>query len=81
MIASLLAGTHGIRRRARGAGGRASGSRPLFARDTASALGSGSNHAAAALIDRAVHEASGRVWRAAAAVADRRGRGNSCGAI
>ncbi len=57
MTASLLAGTHGIRRRARGAGGRAPGSHPLFARDTARALDSGANHAAAALIDRAVQTA------------------------
>ena len=57
MIASLLAGTHGIRRRARGASGRATGSRALFARNTARALESGANHAAAALIDRAVHSA------------------------
>ena len=57
MIASLLAGTHGIRRRARGAGGRPPGSRALFARDTARALESGASHAAAALIDRAVQTA------------------------
>ena len=57
MTASLLAGTHGIRRRARGAAGRASASRALFARDTARALESGANHAAAALIDRAVQTA------------------------
>jgi type III pantothenate kinase len=58
MTASLLAGTHGIRRRARGAGGRAPGPHSLFARDTARALDSGANHAAAALIDRAVQTAS-----------------------
>jgi type III pantothenate kinase len=58
MIASLLAGTHGIRRRARGS--RAAGaarSRRLFAADTASALESGASYACAALIDRAVAEA------------------------
>lgn len=57
MTASLLAGTHGIRRRARGAVSRAPGSRALFARDTAHALESGARHAAAALIDRAVQNA------------------------
>ena len=54
MVASLLSGTHGIRRRADGA--KAS-SRSLFATDTASALAAGSMFAAAALIDRAVLEA------------------------
>ena len=54
MVASLLAGTHGIRRRAQGL--RAS-TRSLFARDTASALAAGSQIAAAAFIDRAVLEA------------------------
>jgi type III pantothenate kinase len=57
MITSLLTGTHGIRRRARGAGGKASGARSLFARDTARALESGSGHAAAALIERAATSA------------------------
>src|SRR6185295_11128616 len=62
MIASLLRGTNGIRRRARGA--RPRGAHPrgaktrgLFAADTASAIEAGSFHAAAALIDRAVVEA------------------------
>lgn len=54
MVESLLAGTHGIRRRARGQ--RAS-SRSLFAPDTASALAAGSEFAAAAFIDRAAGEA------------------------
>lgn len=54
MVASLLAGTHGIRRRA--SGGRGA-SRSLFATDTASALAAGSAFAAAAFIDRAVLEA------------------------
>jgi type III pantothenate kinase len=54
MVASLLSGTHGIRRRAQGA--KAS-SRSLFATDTASALAAGSKFAAAAFIDRAVLEA------------------------
>jgi len=73
MIASLLAGTQGIRRRAKGArsttakGARsttAKGARPaagrargLFAADTASALEAGADFAAAALIDRAMAEA------------------------
>src|SRR5262245_61090388 len=55
MIASLLAGTHGIRRRARGSKSR--GSRTLFARNTARGLESGGSYAAAALIDRAAQEA------------------------
>ena len=54
MIESLLAGTHGIRKRA---GGKAS-SRSLFAADTASALSAGAAFAAAAFIDRAVNEAA-----------------------
>jgi type III pantothenate kinase len=53
MIDSLLWGTHGIRRRARG--GR--GSRGLFARSTRSAIGEGARFAAAAIADRAVLEA------------------------
>jgi len=55
MVESLLAGTHGIRRRAQG--GEAS-VRSLFATDTASALAAGSTFAAAAFIDRAVAEAA-----------------------
>ena len=58
MIDSLLAGTHGIRRRARGVPAR---SRVLFASNTASALAAGAAFAAAALIDRAVAEAARRV--------------------
>jgi type III pantothenate kinase len=53
MIDSLLWGTHGIRRRARG--GRAS--RGLFARSTRSAIAEGSRYAVAAIADRAVLEA------------------------
>lgn len=55
MVASLLSGTQGIRRRARGL--RPS-TRSLFAADTASALAAGSEYAAAAFIDRAVEEAT-----------------------
>ncbi len=55
MVESLLAGTHGIRRRAQGARPSA---RRLFAADTASALAGGARFAAAAFIDRAVSEAS-----------------------
>jgi type III pantothenate kinase len=55
MVAGLLSGTHGIRRRARG--GTASKKR-LFAGDTASALAAGSRFAAAAFIDRAVAQAT-----------------------
>jgi type III pantothenate kinase len=54
MIESLLAGTHGIRQRARG---NSSSARSLYAADTASALGAGARFAAAAFIDRAVAEA------------------------
>jgi type III pantothenate kinase len=54
MVESLLAGTHGIRKRA---GGKVS-ARSLFAADTASALSAGATHAAAAFIDRAVAEAA-----------------------
>jgi type III pantothenate kinase len=59
MIESLLAGTHGIRRRARG--GVVASTRSLFAADTASALGAGATHAAAAFIDRAVAEAAAKM--------------------
>jgi type III pantothenate kinase len=55
MVEGLLAGTHGIRRRAHG---RESAVRSLFATDTASALTAGSQFAAAAFIDRAVGEAA-----------------------
>ncbi len=55
MVASLLSGTNGIRRRAQGL---AASSRNLFAADTASALAAGSRFAAAAFIDRAVEEAA-----------------------
>jgi type III pantothenate kinase len=54
MVASLLNGTHGIRRRA--SGGLAK-SRSMFSTDTASALAAGSMFAAAAFIDRALIEA------------------------
>jgi type III pantothenate kinase len=53
MVDSLLWGTHGIRRRARG--GR--GSRGLFARSTRSAIAEGARYAVAAIADRAVIEA------------------------
>lgn len=60
MVESLLSGTHGIRRRAKGL--RAS-SRSLFAPDTASALAAGSEFAAAAFIDRAADEAAALLGR------------------
>jgi type III pantothenate kinase len=59
MIDSLLRGTHGIRRRARG--GRES--RGLFARSTRSAIAEGARHAVAAIADRAVLEARALVGR------------------
>jgi type III pantothenate kinase len=57
MIASLLAGTHGIRRRASGARAQMARAHHVFAADTATALEAGANFAAAAFIDRAVSEA------------------------
>jgi type III pantothenate kinase len=60
MVDSLLSGTQGIRRRARGLRPSA---RRLFAPDTASALAAGSVFAAAAFIDRAVAEAAAMLGR------------------
>lgn len=60
MVATLLEQTHGIRRRARGG---ALGGVGLFARSTRDAIERGALYAAAALIDRAVQEASVRVAR------------------
>jgi len=57
MVASLLDGTHGIRRRAAGKRAGRVVRRGGFARDTASALATGAALAAASLIDRAVREA------------------------
>jgi type III pantothenate kinase len=57
MVSSLLSGTQGIRRRARGARNGGRPSRGLFAADTASALDAGAAFAAAAFIDRARVEA------------------------
>ncbi len=54
MVDTLLSGTHGIRRRARGG---ASGAAGLFGRSTRAAIVQGSRYAAAATIDRAVEEA------------------------
>jgi type III pantothenate kinase len=62
MIASLLEGTSGIRRRAQGgAGGRG---HTLFGRSTRAAVEQGARFAAAAAVDRAVSEARGLVGRA-----------------
>jgi type III pantothenate kinase len=60
MVDSLLWGTHGIRRRARG--GR--GSKGLFARSTRSAIAEGARYAVAAIADRAVLEARALAGRA-----------------
>jgi len=60
MIGTLLTRTHGIRRRARGGAGGGAG---LFGRSTREALQRGSRYAAAALIDRAVEEASALLGR------------------
>ena len=56
MIESLLAGTHGIKRRAQGARRAGSRARALFAADTANALDAGAAFAAAAFIDRSLAE-------------------------
>jgi type III pantothenate kinase len=55
MVAALLARTHGIRRRAQGG---ALGGQGIFARSTRDAIERGARYAGAALIDRAVEEAS-----------------------
>jgi type III pantothenate kinase len=60
MVATLLERTHGIRRRARGG---ALGGRGAFARSTRDAIERGARYAAAALVDRAVEEASALVAR------------------
>jgi type III pantothenate kinase len=61
MVASLLDGTSGIRRRAQGgAGGRGPA---LFGRSTRAAVEQGARFAAAAAVDRAVSEARGLVGR------------------
>jgi type III pantothenate kinase len=60
MVETLLTETHGIRRRAQG--GAAAG-RGIFGRSTRDAIGRGSRYAAAALIDRAMEEASGLFGR------------------
>ena len=60
MMQTLLSGTYGIRRRARG--GRRTGHGP-FGRSTRDALEAGAHYAAAALIDRAVDEATALVGR------------------
>jgi len=60
MVETLLANTHGIRRRARGG---AVGGLGLFARSTRDGIERGSRYAAAALVDRAVEEASAFVGR------------------
>jgi type III pantothenate kinase len=54
MVDTLLRNTHGIRRRAQGG---ATGGGRLFGRSTRAGVVQGSRYAAAALIDRAVHEA------------------------
>jgi len=60
MVDTLLERTHGIRRRARGG---AVGGRGIFGRSTRDAIVLGARYAAAALIDRAVEEASALVGR------------------
>lgn len=60
MVETLLTSTHGIRRRAQGG---ALGGRGIFGRSTRDAIERGSRYAAAALVDRAVEEASGLLQR------------------
>jgi type III pantothenate kinase len=62
MIESLLDGTAGIRRRARGGRGRATSG--MYAGDTAGAIEAGARYAAAAFVDRALHEARAVLGRA-----------------
>ena len=67
MIASLLSGTQGIRRRAHGATNGAvdaKNPRGLFAADTSRALAAGASFAAAALVDRAAREGRAVLGRA-----------------
>ncbi|MGH8294393.1 MAG: type III pantothenate kinase [Steroidobacteraceae bacterium] len=61
MAASLLDGTIGIRGRARG--GATGRGRALFGRSTRAAVEQGARYAAAAAVDRAVHEAAELVGR------------------
>lgn len=61
MVASLLEGTNGIRRRAQG--GASGKGRALFGRSTRAAVEQGARYAAAAAVDRAVSEASELVGR------------------
>ncbi len=56
MVSSLLEGTNGIRRRARG--GAAGRGRALFGRSTRAAVEQGARYAAAAAVDRAISEAT-----------------------
>lgn len=60
MVQALLANTHGIRRRAHGG---AVGGTGIFGRSTRDAIERGSRFAAAALVDRAVEEASSLLGR------------------
>jgi type III pantothenate kinase len=61
MVASLLEGTNGIRRRAQG--GASGKGRALFGRSTPAAVEQGARYAAAAAVDRAVSEASELIGR------------------
>ena len=66
MVASLLDGTSGIRRRAQG--GASGRGRALFGRSTRAAVEQGARFAAAAAVDRAVSEARAVVGRTPALV-------------
>lgn len=61
MVASLLDGTSGIRRRAQG--GASGRGRALFGRSTRAGVEQGARYAAAAAVDRAVTEASELIGR------------------
>jgi len=65
MVETLLQNTHGIRRRAQGG---ARGAATMFGRSTRAAVVQGARYAAAALIDRAVREASALLGREPLAV-------------
>lgn len=60
MMETLLTQTYGIRRRAQGG---AAGGTGIFGRSTRDAIERGARYAAAALVDRAVEEASGPLGR------------------
>ncbi|HEY6482921.1 MAG TPA: type III pantothenate kinase [Steroidobacteraceae bacterium] len=77
MVESLLSSTSGIRRRA---GGGPPGKRTLFAQTTRTAIQQGTLHAAAAVIDRAIEEASHELGSGELLRKESTGRGRPTGA-